>query len=110
MDLDQAAKAMKDAKIEDFLGGFNQPTYRAMRINGVRVPGLVEPAWLQQAVGGREQQTGARPTRPGFGCYRRTKNFAVNYTFALTSRAIDVLLIKLTDQAGGPDPLSGRMP
>jgi hypothetical protein len=26
------------AEIEDFLEGFNQRTYRAMRINGVRVP------------------------------------------------------------------------
>jgi hypothetical protein len=25
------------AEIEDFLGGFNQPTYRGLRINGVRV-------------------------------------------------------------------------
>ena len=42
MDVDQSAKAMKDAEIEaeieDFLEGFNQPTYRGMRINGVRVP------------------------------------------------------------------------
>jgi hypothetical protein len=37
MDVDQAAKAMKDAEIEDFLEGFNQPTYRGMRVNGVRV-------------------------------------------------------------------------
>ena len=38
MDVDQSAKAMKDAdieaEIEDFLEGFNQPTYRGMRING----------------------------------------------------------------------------
>jgi hypothetical protein len=26
------------AKIEDFLEGFDQPTYRGMRINGARVP------------------------------------------------------------------------
>jgi hypothetical protein len=41
MDVDQAAKAMKDgemeAEIEDFLEGFNQPTYRGMRVNGVWV-------------------------------------------------------------------------
>jgi hypothetical protein len=41
LDVDQAAKAMRDeeieAEIEDFLEGFNQPTYRGMRINGVRV-------------------------------------------------------------------------
>jgi hypothetical protein len=40
MDVDQAAKAMKDeelpAEIEDYLEGFNQPTYRGMRVNGVR--------------------------------------------------------------------------
>jgi len=42
MDVNQAAKAMRDeemaAEIEDFLEGFNQPTYRGMRIDGVRVP------------------------------------------------------------------------
>ena len=41
MDVDQSAKAMKDAKmeaeIEDFLEGFKQPTYRGMRVNAVRV-------------------------------------------------------------------------
>jgi hypothetical protein len=41
LDVDQAAKAMRDeemlAEIEDFLEGFNQPTYRDMRVNGVRV-------------------------------------------------------------------------
>jgi hypothetical protein len=40
-DVDQAAKAMKnaemEAEIEDFLEGFNQPTYRGMNVNGVRV-------------------------------------------------------------------------
>jgi hypothetical protein len=40
-DVDQAAKAMRDeemqAEIEDFLEGFNQPTYRGMRISGQRV-------------------------------------------------------------------------
>ena len=25
------------AEIEDFIEGFNQPTYRGMRVNGVRV-------------------------------------------------------------------------
>ena len=41
LDVDQAAKAMRDeemqAEIEDFIEGFNQPTYRGMRINGQRV-------------------------------------------------------------------------
>jgi hypothetical protein len=41
MDIDQAAKAMRDeemlAEIEGFIEGFNQPTYRGMRINGQRV-------------------------------------------------------------------------
>jgi len=37
MDVDQAAKAMKDAEIEDFLEGFRQPTLRGMRVNGERV-------------------------------------------------------------------------
>jgi hypothetical protein len=39
--IDQAAKAIRDeemlAEIEDFIEGFNQPTYRGRRINGVRV-------------------------------------------------------------------------
>jgi hypothetical protein len=42
MDIDQAAKAMRDeemlAEIEDFIEGFNHPTFRGMRVNGVRVP------------------------------------------------------------------------
>jgi hypothetical protein len=41
MDVDQAAKAMRDEEMEqeikDFIEGFNKPTYRGMRINGVRV-------------------------------------------------------------------------
>jgi hypothetical protein len=41
MDVDQAAKAMRDeemqAEIEDFIEGFNQPTFRGMRINGQRI-------------------------------------------------------------------------
>jgi hypothetical protein len=41
MDVDQAAQAMKEAEIEaeigDCLEGFNQPTYRDMRVNRVRV-------------------------------------------------------------------------
>jgi hypothetical protein len=40
MDVDQA-KAMKEAEmaadIDDFLEGFHQPTYRGMRIDGVRM-------------------------------------------------------------------------
>jgi hypothetical protein len=38
MDIDQAAKAMRDeemlAEIEDFIEGFNQPTYRGRGENG----------------------------------------------------------------------------
>ena len=37
MDVDQSAKAMKEAEIKDFLEGFRQPTYRGMRVNGERV-------------------------------------------------------------------------
>jgi hypothetical protein len=37
MDIDQAAKAMRDeetlAEIEDFIEGFKQPTYRGMWVN-----------------------------------------------------------------------------
>ena len=48
MDIDQAAKAMRDeemlAEIEDFLEGFTQPTYRGMRINGAPGRYLVSPA------------------------------------------------------------------
>jgi hypothetical protein len=43
MDVDQAAKAIKEAEIEaeieDFLKGFNQPTYRGMRAELVRLEG-----------------------------------------------------------------------
>ena len=38
MDVDQAAQAMRDeemnAEIEDFIEGFNQPTYRGRGENG----------------------------------------------------------------------------
>jgi hypothetical protein len=40
MDVDQAAKAMRDEEMLaeiDFLEGFNQPTFRGMRIDGQRV-------------------------------------------------------------------------
>jgi hypothetical protein len=41
MDIDQAAKAMREkeinAEIEGFIEGFNQPTFRGMRVGGVRV-------------------------------------------------------------------------
>jgi hypothetical protein len=37
MDVNQAAQAMMEAEIEDFLEGFSQPTYRGMRANGVPV-------------------------------------------------------------------------
>jgi hypothetical protein len=51
MDVDQAAKAMRDeemmAKIEDFLEGFNQPTYLGVRVGGVRAQTLVEPGRLE---------------------------------------------------------------
>lgn len=62
MDVDQAAKAVKDAEmeveIEDFLEGFNQSTYRGMRINSQRIAtwssqhgwsgdGRLEAKWLQ---------------------------------------------------------------
>jgi len=42
VDVYQAAKAMRDVEmeeeIEDFLEGFNQPTWRSMLVNGERVP------------------------------------------------------------------------
>jgi hypothetical protein len=37
MDIDQAAKASREAEIEDFTEGCNPPTYRGMRVGGVRV-------------------------------------------------------------------------
>jgi hypothetical protein len=50
MDVDQAAKAMRDeemlAEIEDFIEGFNQPTYRGMRINGKAGRYVVIPRWV----------------------------------------------------------------
>jgi hypothetical protein len=50
MDIDQAAKAMRDeemlAEIEDFIKGFNQPTFRGIRVNGGQGRYLVLPAWV----------------------------------------------------------------
>jgi hypothetical protein len=50
MEVDQAAKAMREegmlAEIEDFLEGFNQPTFRGMRMGGVRVA-----TWSSDRVG-----------------------------------------------------------
>jgi len=73
MDVDQAAKAMRDAEIEaeieDFIEGFNQPTYRGMRVNGVRVPVWsshhgwsnakvgVARFWLRVSCAGRKRRT-----------------------------------------------------
>jgi len=41
LEVPNAIEAIRDAElepeIEDFLEGFNQPTYRGMRVNGVRV-------------------------------------------------------------------------
>jgi hypothetical protein len=37
MDVDQAAKAMRDEEMLQEIEDFNQPTYRGMRVNGVRV-------------------------------------------------------------------------
>jgi hypothetical protein len=51
MGVDQTAKAMRDEEmmaeiIEDFIEGSNQPTYRGMRINGVRVATWSsQPGW-----------------------------------------------------------------
>ena len=36
----------RDAEIEDFLEGFNQPTYRGMRVNGQAGRYLVIPRWM----------------------------------------------------------------
>jgi hypothetical protein len=37
MDVDQAAQAMRDEEMLQEIEGFNQPTYRGMRINGQRI-------------------------------------------------------------------------
>ena len=54
MEVNQAAKAMRDAEmeaeIEDFIEGFKRPTWRGMRINGERVPVWAEPEWLERPV------------------------------------------------------------
>jgi hypothetical protein len=44
MDIDQTAQALGDVKIEDFIEGFNQPTYPGMRVNGVRVATWSHPS------------------------------------------------------------------
>jgi hypothetical protein len=68
MDIDQAAKAMRDeemlAEIEDFLEGFNQPTYRGMRINGGPDADLVEPARYEWPVGWDRLGQGSHPVVP----------------------------------------------
>jgi hypothetical protein len=38
------------AEIGDFIKCFNQPTYRGMRVNGVRGADLFEPAWYQRVL------------------------------------------------------------
>ena len=43
MDVDQAAQAVKDTEIEDFLEGFNEPTYRGMRGQWASGGNLVKP-------------------------------------------------------------------
>lgn len=52
MDVDQAAKAMRDPEMaaeieEDFIEDFNQPTYRGHADRWGPGAGLVEPAWLE---------------------------------------------------------------
>jgi hypothetical protein len=37
MDIDQAAQAIRDAEIEDFIEASTSPPFRGMRVNGVRV-------------------------------------------------------------------------
>ena len=55
MDVDQAAKAMREegmlAEIEDFIEGFNQPTYRGMRIKWGPGADLVEPERVEWDIG-----------------------------------------------------------
>jgi hypothetical protein len=62
MDIDQAAQAMRDeemmAEIEDFIEGFNQPTFRGIRVNGVPGRYLVLPA---RVVRGRPARGGVAP-------------------------------------------------
>ena len=70
MDVDQAAKAMRDeemlAEIEDFLGRFNQPTYRGMRGQWGLGADLVEPARLEWAlVGPARTSPRQRSASPG---------------------------------------------
>jgi hypothetical protein len=42
--------AETDAEIEDLIEGFNQPTYRGMRVSGGPGADLVEPVRLEWAV------------------------------------------------------------
>jgi hypothetical protein len=67
MDVDQAAQAMKEAEIENFLEGFNQPTYRGMRVNGQRAPSLSEdhPAQAYSAGSAEHHQAGLRGSLHG---------------------------------------------
>lgn len=58
MDVNQAAQAIKkaemQAQIDDFLEGYNQPTYRGLRVNEVRVA-----TWSSQC-GGQGRQAGCK--------------------------------------------------
>jgi hypothetical protein len=70
VDVDWAAKAMQDeemlAEIEDFLGRFNQPTYRGMRGQWGLGADLVEPARLEWAlVGPARTSPRQRSASPG---------------------------------------------
>jgi hypothetical protein len=46
--VDQSAKTMRDAEIEDFLEGFKQPTYRGMRVKWGPGGYVVEPERLER--------------------------------------------------------------
>jgi hypothetical protein len=45
MDIDQEAQAIRDAEIEHFTEGFNQPTFRGIRVDGQRVATWSSQHW-----------------------------------------------------------------
>jgi hypothetical protein len=70
-----------EAEIEDFLEGFNQPTYRGMRINGGTGASLVKSARLERDVGRSTQirkTVVSVPSTPISGVLQREGSQAVD--------------------------------
>jgi hypothetical protein len=101
MDIDQAAKAMRDEEmaqeIEDFIEGCNQHTYRGMPLNG---------HWVATWSSGMDGLGIAAPMRSGYTeplWYPASLHFA----FAAERRSAMWLLMKLLKQTHPNTPWRG---